>query len=239
MSKTTFKLNDALDLKALAKHYKEHGWVHIPNFLDPEQAEAVYRSIFDDVKWWYVFMLNGERRWLTGQEYEALPRRQKTEALQSIYAAGRDGHSYFHLAYPMKESRELKWDPEMFLQDYFDYLDGDDFAAFINSITGKKDAKNLSCEATWFRRDYFRTSYTNLDDSEKATVGFLIDFTKDWKADWGGLTHIHDKDGNLEKAIVPSFNSITIMKADVVRSKTYQASYCGEFNLGINGYFQK
>lgn len=239
MSEVKIAMNDALDTKALAKHYKEHGWVKIDQILSEEAAEAVFKSIFEDVAWFVVMPRPGDgvRQWFTGNDMQNMPRRQQTALLQDVYKMGQTGFSYSHHAYPMKESREQKWKIDILLQRFFDFLEEDALADLIKAITGKVEKSDVSAEAVWFRRDHFRSKHSDKTISDKASVGFHFDFTKEWNDDWGGLNLIFDGDGKLETALAPSFNSLTIYNPEKMRSHSYQASFATGFNLGVIGYF--
>jgi SM-20-related protein len=67
-------------------------------------------------------------------------------------------------------------------------------------------------------------------------VAFVLGFSRNWKADWGGLTLFYDDGGNVTGAFVPAFNSLTMFRVPVYHSVTYVTPFAREVRYSITGW---
>ena len=66
--------------------------------------------------------------------------------------------------------------------------------------------------------EHFISAYESGDflsrhaDKQKGGCAFVLNFTRDWRPEYGGLLHVKDEETGRYTAVVPEFNSLVIME---------------------------
>ena len=87
------------------------------------------------------------------------------------------------------------------------FLNSNKFLSFIEKETGLKNPYILEQFISVYSPGDFLT--THID--QKRGVAFIFNLSKDWRAEYGGLLHIHNSDGTMT-AINPEFNSLVLLE---------------------------
>ncbi len=65
-----------------------------------------------------------------------------------------------------------------------------------------------------------------------------MNFSKDWREDWGGYLQFFDKEGNIEEGFKPRFNCLNLFKTPMDHAVSYVPPFCGGKRLGVTGWFR-
>ena len=92
-------INDALDLNRWRQQLVQRTRVQIPDFLQPEAAEAIHRCLREDTPWALAERSTGTSRTVDAAAYAAMPEAERRALLEKAYAAARDGFQYSYDSY--------------------------------------------------------------------------------------------------------------------------------------------
>lgn len=228
-----YKLNDKLDLKALAAAFKKKGRVQAPDAMDGKSADALSETIEKMALWRSVLMEGDKDRGLTGQELNSMTERRRRELLERAYIQARDQYQYLRYDCPTDEIPNAK-DPKA-LKDADDYFKSDGFRDVLRKIAGSKDGELENVHARWLQREQFMTDSslaTNLPDCK---LWFSMDVTRTWKPHWGGELKFIDDEGEIEESWAPGFNRLNIYAGDARHCISYVTPFHNAFCLSICG----
>ena len=231
------RLSPDLDVATLAAAFKAGGRrLHIPNVLATESAGAV------------ASVLEAETRWKTtvaaGGTFLELPlsgRVAEDPAKQAwLDEAVVDGSSpltqYIFDTRRLTADREAGADKGDAADAVLDFLNGETFIAFARAVTGDDRIDLTDAQASRYRPGHVLTSHNDVSPGKNRLYGYVLNFSRDWRADWGGNLVFYGDDGHIEHGWVPAFNALNLFVVPTRHAVTQVASFAARDRLSIVGW---
>ena len=231
-----FRLSPRLDREALAEAFAARGRLQIDSVLDEASAEALGAAI------------EGERSWS-----------RSVRMTSGTFSAPLDGYEPVHPnhrqwlaeAIPDAEDRSMQWlfDARRFSQErrlgmvrgdvldaLFDFLNGDDFLGLGRDVTRDSRAAAVEAQVTRYRPGDFLTLHSDKDAGGRRLCAYVLNMTRDWRADWGGLLLFHDAAGNVAEGFTPGFNQLNLFRVPMDHSVSQVASFAPRDRYAVSGW---
>lgn len=225
------------DPKALAKTFQETGRISIPNFLTPDDAEKLGETVAKCQLFKFKYNDGNKTVFVKPMDIREMSDRRTREMGNQIFNAAMSGAFQFaHYACPLDDENVLgrpKLEP---FQEVVGFLSGKTMHDFLGAMTGEK-LGSLQSEVQWHKTDSFQTTGDGRKKGENRALGFTLDVTRDWQADWGGLRLFKDTAGDITETIVPSFNRLTVFRVPMKQSISYVTGYAKGVMLSVSGWY--
>lgn len=230
------RLSPDLDVAALSQAFAAGGKrLHVPGVLATDSAEAV------------AAVLEAETRWKTtvaaGGTFLELPlngRGAEDPAKQAwLDEAVIDGSS--PLTQYIFDTRRLSGDVEGrndAADAVVDFLNGPDFIAFARAVTGDDRIDLADAQASRYRPGHVLTAHNDVSPGKNRLYGYVLNFSRDWRADWGGNLVFYGPDGHIEHGWVPAFNALNLFVVPTRHAVTQVASFAARDRLSIVGWLR-
>lgn len=234
------KLNPALDAGKLAQEFTANKRIQIRDFLVPEAAEQIYKTMVEDTQWLVGFRDEGKDYLKTERDLQALGQ----ENLNALHArvlkgAREDDFGFIYCCYPLMDERLKATNPGLFLYKVVDFINSAPLIDFIKTVTAKADLVRADAQATWYRRQQFLTLHNDYEPVDTGKrVAYVLSFAKDWKPDWGGFLQFYDEDGNISQGFMPRFNTISMFATPQNHSVSYVTPLSASRRMAITGWFR-
>jgi Rps23 Pro-64 3,4-dihydroxylase Tpa1-like proline 4-hydroxylase len=232
------RLNPGLEPTAIAEVYARHGRVHIPAILPPDVAERVHRALAADTPWNRVVRGVSKHYDLAPGSWEAQSDERRGEILQAVYAQGRGGFGYLYENFPIADHHEAGRHLDSFLMRVFEFLNSAPFLDFARSVTRDPSIAFADAQATRYSAGDFLTAHDDAVDGKHRRAAYVLNFTRAWRADWGGLLHFLDRDGHVAEAYTPAFNALNLLRVPQPHAVTYVNPLAGGARLSITGWLR-
>ncbi len=119
-------------------------------------------------------------------------------------------------------------------------LNHPDSLATFRAITGERARSALvNGQATRYLPGHFLTSHDDGIDGEDRVAAYVINLTKGWRADWGGMLQFHNAAGDIPLALKPGFNTIHLFRVPQMHSVSYVAPFAGAPRYAITGWLRR
>lgn len=232
----TLRLSPALDVPALCEAFAARRRLHIPGVLDPRSAEAVVAAMeaFDG---WKVSVS-------AGGEFFELPlkaRRAAEPGKQAWIDAARVDGADARMQYVF-DTRRLDMEPDDAPRDavseVLDFLNGPDFLGFVRAVTGDDRIDFADAQATRYRPGHVLTGHDDAAEGKNRLYAYVLNLTRDWRADWGGVLAFEGADGHIEEGFAPAFNALNIFAVPMRHAVTQVASFAPRDRLSITGWLR-
>ena len=232
-----FKLNPANDVGKLARQYAKSGRMQVKNIFTEETAEEIYRRLMG-VDWWLTYNEGSEVHQMLPEHLRALSPQDGARIQQQIYSNARKGYQFLYNHYPLFAAYfSTKFD-SMPLFPVYEFINSPPVLDFFRQLTGLPNVRWADGHATLFRATHFLKGHTDLEPKEQRLAAYVLNFTKEWDTDWGGLLQFWDKDGNVELAFKPTFNALNIFTIPADHSVSMVTPYSPGLRFSITGWLR-
>ncbi len=232
----TLRLSPSLDPATLNAAFSVRRRLHIPGVLDPGSAEAVVAAMeaFDG---WKVSVAAG------GETFE-LPltgRAASDPGKQAWIDQARVDGAEPRMQY-IFDTRRLDMEPEEAPLDAVSevpgFLNGPDFIALVRAVTGDDRIDFADAQATRYRPGHVLTGHDDTAHGKNRLYAYVLNLTRDWRADWGGVLVFEGGDGHIEEGFAPAFNALNIFAVPMRHAVTQVASFAPRDRLSITGWLR-
>jgi len=233
-------VNNKLDLNELQKTFKEKGYVVIDNFLKEDVAEKLYQFFAYDMppEWWSVATYPAKGQ--SGVEYNR-NLNENEDSIQSARGYAETAFSENLFSYAFHRTLSDHFDdctcPECQLRSS---IDSEEMYDIISKITDLKIISSNELFAACYVPGDFLSPH---QDSPNGIIGFVLQLTKNWRPEYGGLLYFLNDEGNVvENVEVPKFNSLTMFLLPEDKGKLHYVSHVNpgtnEVRLSFTGWFR-
>ncbi len=233
------ELNDRLDWQALAREFQVSNRIQIRDVLKEECAERIWKCLSEETPWQLAHhdgrepavLIADEIRGKTPQEIEKTQRDILTRATSKL--------SYVYEIYPMADAYLAQDDPGLFLHRVFEFINSEHYLNFIKTITGVPEIKRGNAHAACYHHNQFLSCHDDYMPDEGRGAASVLNFTKDWKANWGGYVQFYDDDFNIELGLLPRFNTLNMFLPPQEHLISFVPPFTGALRYTVTTFFEE
>lgn len=226
-------LNPNLDFAAIAERLQRDGRALVRDFFAPEVVDALDRAL-RAIDWQLVYRdLNGDRR-LTGEQLRALTPQQRMQLTEGILQVARQDFQFSFLSESLVAA--VQQGREDLLARFMRWMAGEEFLSHMRRVSGDERINGVYAQATMYSRGNFLTTHDDHVDREDRRMAYVINLTRHWRPDWGGLLHFSAEDGTVLDTFFPHFNSLSLFKVPQRHFVSYVAPFAMAERQAITGW---
>lgn len=231
-------LNKDLDWDLIKHKLLEHNHYVASDIFSDAMADKIENCLKSRVPWQIACRQGSKNVELTQQQVRSWTQEQNVAFQQTLMQQAREGYQFFYNRYPMIDAYLKGWDPDLFLHQVTEFLNGEDFLKFAHHITGdtaiRKSEPHAAC--------YIPGNFLKLHDDNSAgdfdrRYALVFNFSRKWVSDWGGLLQLVTNNEVVE-TVVPSFNSVSILRLPQPHQVSYVAPFATEQRLTITTWLR-
>lgn len=228
---------DAADIAA--RQFARDGVVRLTGVLSETDARTLYEYVARHAEWWRV-VNQGEKVWDLGPESIAQMDAAGEEQLrQLVYAGARDGFQFFYDAVRVPEDggeRALRKSP---LDRLLDALNSPLWLGLLRRVTGEPAIEFVDGQATRYLPGHFLTAHDDGVEGKNRLVAYVLGVTPRWRTEWGGLLQFHEENGDVSRALLPSFNALHLFRVPQVHSVSPVSPFAGAPRYSVTGWLRR
>ena len=112
------------------------------------------------------------------------------------------------------------------------------FLSFIREVTGISTIAKGDAQATLYAPGHFLGQHIDSHVADGWVVAYVMNFTKDWRPDWGGYLNFFDDDGDIIAGYRPRFNALNMFKVPRAHAVSYVPPFAPVGRFAITGWFR-
>lgn len=228
-----------LDVDALALEFKATGRLQIHDALRPQVADALHQCLAEQVPWALAFRDHKGARKLWAEELAALDSAARQALETEIQDIARETFQFRYDSYMMVTAFKERRDPGLLLHEVVRQINSPPWLQTMRRITGCADIRRTDAQATRFVAGNFLKLHDDRKEDEGRLVAYVINLTRDWQADWGGLLHFTSPEGDVVESFLPYFNSISLLRVPQLHFVSQVASYARGARYAITGWLRQ
>lgn len=231
-------LNSSLDVDALAKAYARENRLSVKNVLAPESAERIHRCLVKETPWGLVYNEGEKVIEIPADKLAQITPDRMRQIYQGAFARAQKEYQFLYNYYPILTSYQSGKNREFFLHRVLEFVNSEPVLTFIRRLTGIESVIKADAQATLYRANSFLLLHNDIVGDEGRKCAYVFNFTKEWRPNWGGYLQFFDANGNVEKAIMPTFNTLNIFTVPQAHAVEFVPPFCPGLRFAITGWFR-
>jgi SM-20-related protein len=227
-------LNPELDIDELRLAFAQDQRVRIDHVLDQSFAKEVEAALKQSVPFEYIFHRQGLDYVVAEQKMAQLPPAEREKLQSELSELATQGVGFLYAGYRM-EGRRLAGAPPI-LKRLFELVNTE-LLEKISLITDCPNIKDADGQFTRLTKGHYLTRHLDNVEEERRRLAYVLNFTRTWHPDWGGLLQFYENDGTPRDAWAPQFNSLALFDVRHVHSVTYVAPHAADPRFALTGWY--
>lgn len=168
---------------------------------------------------------------------DTLTPEQKRTFGEAMQESATERFQYLYDTYPLWDLGEAGQLPP-YWQGVLDFINGEAFLGFARAVTGEDRIAFADAQITRYRRGSFLTGHTDEGKGKNRYYAYVLNLSPRWRLEWGGLLMFHGPEGHVDKALLPKFNSLSLLKVPQPHSVSQVSLFAGDDRLAITGWLR-
>ncbi|HEX6783954.1 MAG TPA: 2OG-Fe(II) oxygenase family protein [Sphingomicrobium sp.] len=230
-------LNPALNADALAADYRKKLRLQIHDFLAQGSSEEVHADLHQ-LPWAMAFNDGDKVVQLSAEHLAQLGQTEAAQIMTGIRERARTQYQFIYSFFPILNAYFSPDAPRFAVFDFYEFINSEPVLDFIRKVTGLHDIKWADAQATWYKPGHFLKAHTDEHSGEGRRAAYVMNLSPVWDKDWGGFLQFFDKEGNVEEAFKPTFNTLNIFTIPQLHSVSMVSTYVNAERLAVTGWFR-
>lgn len=227
------------NLEVLAKVYAKFGRLHIANLLREEDARRIHEALVERTPWNLTVIHNDLVYDVKPDQYAAMSEDQIRAMDAEIVEFARKQYEGRYRTLRLSDHGE-RFDggiPE--LTALTEFLNGEEFLTFIQKVTGNDAVAVADAQATCYWPGDFLHPHYDTQTEKRRLFAYVMNFSPEWKAEWGGLLGFIDDDGHLAEAYTPKWNAINLLDVRLYHYVSHVAPFANAKRYSVTGWLRR
>ena len=217
------------------------GRVQVGDFLQPDMAERLRACLQVEVPWTLALRDAGGARTIDHPTYAAMPPPVLAALLAATASGARGGDSeagfrFAYDSYMMVAAYKQGRDPGLLLHRVLELFNSTEYVALMQALTGDARVRRVNAQATRYRPGQFLRLHTDIDSTEGRLYAYVLNLSRDWQADWGGLLQFIDDDGRVLDTMLPRWNTLSLFAVPAGHAVSLVAPWADQDRRAITGW---
>jgi hypothetical protein len=228
----------AFDALAAAQVLKSTRRVHIPNALSEADADALLADM--DAARWVAAMLDSDKAVfrVTPAMAAALDVGQRTRIVESVQAEAGFDFQYLYDKFSIDAVCDVGRPCPPALAGLYAAFNSPPWLSAFRAVTGDERVAYVDCQASRYRPGHFLTTHDDEDPAKERLFAYVLNLTRDWRIEWGGLLQFHDEHGHVSCALTPRWNALNLFAVPQAHSVSMVTPAARLDRLSITGWLK-
>jgi len=232
--------NPALHASIVRPVLEKIGRIHVPHFFKAACADRIYECLQSETPWQLHLndgVLNFDR---PDEHMQLLPDAKRVLLLDGVYdnAAAKRFQGLYH-TFPIYDSWRAGNRRDLYLMRVYEFLNSPAFLDFAREATGVQTISLVDAQATLYRPGHFLTEHDDRAEGKRRVAAYVLNFTREWHADWGGVLQFIDSDGHVAEGYTPAFNALNLFRVPQRHSVSFVAPFARAGRYSITGWLRE
>lgn len=235
-------INESLDIAAARANLLRDGRVQVADYLQPQAAERLAQCLEREVPWTLAVEDASGASKIAHEIYAVMDDDQRMALYQRVAASARapaQGDCGFRFAYDtymLVEAYKQGRDPDLILHRILEFMNAPVYLGFLHALTREPSIRRVSAQASRYRPGQFLRLHTDIHSGEGRLYAYVINLSRDWRADWGGLLQFVDDEGRVVDTFLPRWNSLSLFRVPAGHLVSLVAPWADRDRLAITGW---
>jgi Rps23 Pro-64 3,4-dihydroxylase Tpa1-like proline 4-hydroxylase len=226
-------INPQLDLPQIGQTLQRNGRVQIRDFFEPNVAELLAQAV-EAIDWSLTYRDTEGDRVLSGAQLRSLTPQQRMQLVDGITHVAE--HEFQFSFFTESLADAVRRGDANLLARFMRWMADDAFLSVMRELSGIEAINRVYAQATMYTRGNFLVAHDDHVDAEDRRLAYVINLTRSWRPDWGGLLHFTGEDRSVIDTFFPHFNSLALFAVPQTHFVSYVPPYAQGERSAITGW---
>ena len=222
-----------------ARSFARSGIIRIGDLFAAEVADSLYRHLDTDIEWGRAVTQAGEVWDLAPELVAEMDRGKDGELLAGLHERASDSFQFLFDSLIVSDDPLARTARGLLVDRLLDALNHPATLDTFRAITGEPAIRLVNGQATRYLPGHFLTSHDDGVDGEDRVAAYVINLTRNWRADWGGLLQFNNASDDIPLALKPGFNTIHLFRVPRQHSVSYVTPFAAAPRYAITGWLRR
>jgi Rps23 Pro-64 3,4-dihydroxylase Tpa1-like proline 4-hydroxylase len=229
----------SIDLDAAARELASERRLQVQDFLTDDSAHSLHAAIASHSPWFVSFNEGPENYEVLQADLDRIPASQRARFLQQVEERAGRQYQYLFLQYYVTEMIRRGEGGEYPLNALQTLMNTPETLEIFRRLSGEPDVREVDVMVSRYDRGHFLMQHDDSHASRDRVAAYVLNLTPEWRADWGGHLAFFDEIGNIEKALVPRFNTLNMFLVPQHHSVQMVAPFAPKSRMSITGWLHR
>jgi len=230
-------IRSSLDTARCRAGLLRDGRFQIESFLQADAAERLHQCLHNEVPWSLALCDASGMHTMPQADYAKLDQVQRTALYTQLAESAKGDHYRFaYDSYMMPRAYLEGRDPGLLLHRVLEFLNSPEVLQFMRVLTGEPRIMRLDAQATRYQAGQFLRTHNDEHSGEGRLFAYVINLSRRWQADWGGLLQFVDDEGAVFDTFMPKWNSLSLFRVPVRHTVSTLNPWAEEPRYAITGW---
>jgi SM-20-related protein len=229
-------INNALDIDTWRARLQREGRVQVEQYLQPPAAERLHHCLQREVRWTLALRDGAGARTIDHAAYAAMDEAAYARLVAETAAGAAAQFRFAYDSYMMVTAYQQQRDPGLLLHGVLEFFNSPEYIGFARALTGDARIRRVNAQATRYRPGQFLRYHTDEENSEGRLYAYVLNLTREWHADWGGLLQFIASDGQVTETFLPRWNTLSLFAVPAGHAVSLVAPWARQDRLSITGW---
>lgn len=231
--------NPSIDLDAAARELASERRLQVQDFLTDDSAHSLHAAIASHSPWFVSFNEGPENYEVLEADFDRIPASQRARFLQQVEERAGRQFQYLFLQYYVTEMIRRGEGGEYPLNALQTLMNTPETIEIFRRLSGESEVREVDVMVSRYDRGHFLMQHDDSHASRDRVAAYVLNLTPEWRADWGGHLAFFDEIGNIERALVPRFNTLNMFLVPQQHSVQMVAPFAPKSRMSITGWLHR
>jgi Rps23 Pro-64 3,4-dihydroxylase Tpa1-like proline 4-hydroxylase len=232
-----FALDPGLDPAAVAELFRTVGRVQISNFLTPQSANSLLAELETSKAWRLTANRGDQVIDLRPEVLDTFGEAEWAKLERAVTLGGRYGFQFYYDAIRLGQEDEVPSSTPL-LSEFAGFMSSPQAVAAMREITGSSDIAFADAHASRYRAGHFLAEHDDHSEDMGRRAAYVLNLTRSWRPDWGGILLFHDREGNITRGFTPNFNTLNLFRVPQRHSVSWVTPLAAEARYAVTGWLR-
>lgn len=234
----TFALNPKLKAEQIAAELAARKRVQIRDFLRQPSAEALLTHLLDSADWRHVLNAADNVYEIPCDELASMDEAQRAVLDRKTDERAAREFQFRFDTIRVPDGKQDRIATETPLAEFALFLSSPPMVRWFRSITGCNAIDFADAQATRYRGGAYLTRHDDAVEEKRRHFAYVLNLTRDWREEWGGLLHFPQDAALTTEALIPAFNVLTLFEVGQSHCVSQVASYAPRPRISVTGWLR-
>ncbi|TKB46271.1 2OG-Fe(II) oxygenase [Thalassotalea mangrovi] len=236
---TTITINPELDWDALKREYQRESRLQIKDFFSADTAEYLLHLLQSNQDWYLAFN-NGNQFYESSlEDLQKLTDEQRHKFRANIERRAQNHFQYVFFQYYISQAISLGENDGHPLHAFEAFVNSEEYLEKMRFLTEERKIAKADSYASYYAPGHFLSEHDDIHPKHDRVAACTFSLTKNWQLNWGGHLAFYDSQGNIDKALIPSFNTMNIFRIPQRHAVQPVAPWAGDKRLSLLSWLHR